>query len=116
MTHAAKSGLSRTTFFMTAGSFFADISTEMLTPVLPIFLTQALGANGSIVGLVDGIAQAIRNVIDGFSGSISDKLQRRKVVALSGYAIAAVAKPLMGLSTIWEGVLAARIFDRLGAG
>src|SRR5205085_9611481 len=104
MTQPAKSVLSRTTFLMTAGSFFADISTEMLTPVLPIFLTQALGANGSIVGLVDGIAQAIRNVIDGFSGSISDKLQRRKVVALSGYAMAAAAKPLMGLSTIWEGV------------
>src|SRR4051794_34060336 len=116
MTQSAKSGLSRTTFLMTAGSFFADISTEMLTPVLPIFLAQALGANGSIVGLVDGIAQAIRNVIDGFSGPISDKLQTRKAVALSGYAMAAVAKPLMGLSTIWEGVLAARMLDRLGAG
>src|SRR5436305_311761 len=60
MTQPAKSGLSRTTFLMTAGNFFADISTEMLTPVPPVFLTQALGANGSIVGLVDGIAQAIR--------------------------------------------------------
>src|SRR5438093_8061823 len=101
MNHAAKSGLSRTTFLMTAGSLFADMSTEMLTPVLPIFLTQALNANGSIVGLVDGIAQAIRNVIDGFAGPISDKLQKRKAVAVSGYAMGAVAKPLMGLSTIW---------------
>ena len=116
MTERAAPGLSKNTFLVTASSLFADMSTEMLTPVLPIFLTQALNANGSIVGLVDGIAQAIRNVIDGFSGPISDKLQKRKVIALSGYAIAAVAKPLMGLSTIWEGVLAARIFDRLGAG
>src|SRR3954453_14447742 len=107
---------SKNTLLVTGGSFFADMSTEMLTPVLPLFLVQVLNANGSIVGLVDGIAQAIRNVIDGFSGPISDKLQKRKVIALSGYAVAAVAKPLMGLSTIWEGVLAARIFDRLGAG
>jgi hypothetical protein len=67
---------------MTAGSFFADLSTEMLTPALPIFLIQALGANGSIVGLVDGIAQAIRNVIDGFSGPIADKLQSYRSLRL----------------------------------
>src|SRR5947207_8885898 len=107
---------SRNTLLVGGASLFADMATEMLTPILPIFLTQALNANGSIVGLVDGIAQAIRNVIDGFAGPISDKLQKRKAVAVSGYAMAAVAKPLMGLSTIWEGVLAARIFDRLGAG
>src|SRR5205085_4116635 len=61
------SGLSRNTALMTTGSLFSDISTEMLTPILPIFLTQALHANGSIVGLVDGIAQALRNLIDGLS-------------------------------------------------
>ena len=55
---------------------FADISTEMLYPVLPIFLTQILGATGSIVGLVDGFAQATQNIVQGFSGALSDKLQR----------------------------------------
>src|SRR5437763_9471889 len=116
MTERAAPEFSTHTFLETACSLFADMSTEMLTPVLPSFRTQALNANGSIVGLVDGIAQAIRNVVDGFSGPISDKLQKRKVIVLSGYAMAAAAKPLMGLSTIWEGVLAARVFDRLGAG
>ena len=77
MTHPETSGLSKNTFRMSAGSFLADMSTEMLTPVLPIFLTQMLHANGTVVGLVDGIAQAIRNVIDGFSGPISDKLRQR---------------------------------------
>ena len=101
---------------MAAGSLFADMSTEMLTPVLPIFLTQALGANGSIVGLVDGIAQAVRNVADGFSGPLSDKLKKRKSIALFGFCLAAVAKPLMGLSSVWQGVLGARILDRIGAG
>jgi MFS family permease len=109
-------GFSNNTYLVTGGSFFADMSTEMLTPVLPIFLTQVLNANGSVVGLVDGVAQAVRNLIDGFSGSISDKLRTRKPVVLAGYAMAAVSKPLMGLSTMWEGVLGARILDRLGAG
>src|SRR5437660_11262836 len=120
MSHSARqvdsSGLSKNSFRMAAGSLFADISTEMLTPVLPIFLTQALNANGSIVVLVDGIAQAVRNVVEGFSGSISDRLHRRQSTALVGYALSALAKPVMGLSTIWEVVLLGRLSDRLGAG
>ena len=116
MTNRAPSGLSKNTFRMAAAALFADMATEMLTPVLPIFLTQTLNATGSVVGLVDGAAQAIRNVIDGFSGPISDTLHKRRIIAGGGYAMAAIAKPLMGLSTFWEGVLAARIFDRLGAG
>jgi len=107
---------SRNTLLVTGGSFFADMSTEMLTPVLPLFLVQVLNANGSIVGLVDGIAQAARNLIDGFSGTLSDKLRKRKVLVFAGYTMAAVAKPLMGVASVWEGVLAARILDRLGAG
>src|SRR5205814_711843 len=106
----------RNTLLVGGASLFADMATEMLTPILPIFLTEALNANGSVVGLIDGIAQAIRNIVDGFSGPISDMLQRRRSIALSGYAATAVSKPLMGLSTIWEGVLAARLLDRLGAG
>ena len=105
-------GLSRNTF----ASLFADISTEMLYPVLPIFLTQTLKASGSVVGLVEGIAQATQNIVQGFSGWLSDKLQRRKPIALVGYTLAAVAKPLMGLATAWPGVLGGRFLDRLGAG
>jgi len=95
---------------------FADISTEMLYPVLPIFLTQTLHAGGSIVGLVDGFAQATQNIVQGFSGTISDKLQRRKPIALAGYFLAAISKPLMGLASVWQVVFAARLLDRLGAG
>src|SRR6266702_6094986 len=109
-------GLSRNTFLLAAASLFADISTEMLYPVLPILLTQTLKATGSIVGLVDGFAQAAQNVVQGFSGALSDKLQKRKSIALAGYLLAAIAKPLMGLSTAWQGVFGARLLDRLGAG
>jgi MFS family permease len=95
---------------------FADISTEMLYPVLPVFLTQTLKASGSIVGLVDGFAQAMQNIVQGFSGALSDKLQKRKAIALAGYLMAAAAKPLMGLSTVWQGVFGARLLDRFGTG
>jgi MFS family permease len=88
----------------------------MLYPVLPVFLTQTLRASGSVVGLVEGFAQATQNIVQGFSGTLSDKLQKRKPIALAGYFLAAIAKPLMGLSTIWQGVFAARLLDRLGAG
>ena len=109
-------GLSGTTFLFTFASLFSDISTEMLYPVLPVFLTQTLHAGGSIVGLVDGFAQAAQNIVQGFSGTLSDKLQRRKPIALAGYFLAAVAKPLIGLATVWQVVFGARLLDRLGAG
>ena len=109
-------GLSGSTFLLALSSLFADISTEMLYPVLPVFLTQTLHAGGSIVGLVDGFAQATQNIVQGFSGALSDKLRRHKLIALIGYLVAALAKPLMGLATGWEGLLGARLLDRAGAG
>src|SRR6185295_920160 len=107
-------GLSRNTFLLALSSLFADISTEMLYPVLPVFLTQTLHASGSVVGLVDGFALATQNIVQGFSGALSDKLQKRKSVALIGYLLAAIAKPLMGLATVWQGVFGARLLDRVG--
>src|SRR5437762_4176508 len=109
-------GLSANTFLLALASLFADVSTEMLYPVLPVFLTQTLGASASVVGLVEGVAQATQNIVQGLSGWISDKLKQRKPIALIGYALAAVAKPLIGLSTAWPGVLGARSLDRLGSG
>jgi MFS family permease len=109
-------GLSRNTVLLAFASLFADISSEMLYPILPIFLTQTLHASGSIVGLVEGVAQATQNVVQGFSGWLSDKLQKRKSLALAGYFVSAIAKPLMGLAKAWPGVLGGRFLDRLGAG
>ena len=110
------SGLSRNTFLLALASLFGDISTEMLYPVLPIFLTQTLKASGGMVGLIEGLAGATQNIIQGFAGSLSDKLQKRKSIALVGYFLAAIGKPLMGVATAWQGVLGGRLLDRLGAG
>ena len=109
-------GLSRNTFLLAVASLFADISTEMLYPILPVFLTQTLHASGSVVGIVDGIAQATQNIVQGFSGWLSDRLQKRKSIALVGYTLSALAKPLTGLATAWPAVLGARFLDRVGAG
>ena len=109
-------GISRDTVLLAFTSLFADISSEMLYPILPIFLTQTLHASGSIVGLVEGIAGATQNVVQGFSGWLSDKLQRRKSLALIGYLVSALGKPLMGLASAWPGALGGRFLDRLGAG
>ena len=110
------SGLTLNTWLLAAASLFADISTEMLYPILPTFLTQTLKSGGSVVGVIEGFAVAIQNIMQGFSGWLSDKLQRRKPVALVGYALAALSKPLIGISTAWQGVLGARSLDRLGTG
>ncbi|MGZ3341034.1 MAG: MFS transporter [Reyranella sp.] len=114
--HRYVAGLSRNTFLLALASLFADISTEMLYPILPIFLTDTLKAGGSVVGLIEGLAGATQNIVQGFSGALSDKLQRRKPIALAGYLLAALAKPLMGAATAWPVLAGGRLLDRLGAG
>lgn len=109
-------GLSRDTVLLTFTSLFADISTEMLYPVLPIFLTTYLGAGGAVVGFVEGVATAMQNVIQGLSGTLSDRFQKRKITAIVGYSIAALSKPFIGVSNSWGQVLVARGTDRLGTG
>ena len=109
-------GLSKNTFLLAAASLFADISTEMLYPILPIFLTQTLKTGGGVVGIVEGIAQATQNIIQGFSGYISDRFKTRKPLALIGYIFAALSKPLIGISQTWPQVLFARFMDRFGTG
>lgn len=109
-------GLTKNSFLLTFTSFFADISTEMLYPILPVFLTQVLSAPVAVVGIVEGIAEAMQNIVQGFSGRLADKIQNNKKVALFGYGIAAMAKPFMGLAASWEQLLLGRAMDRLGSG
>jgi len=109
-------GLTPNTFLLALSSLFADVSTEMLYPVLPIFLTQTLGASGSVLGLIEGVAQAVQNITQGLSGWLSDRLRRRKPIALIGYGMAALSKPFIGLASSWTGVLVARSLDRFGTG
>jgi MFS family permease len=108
--------LPRTIVLLALTSLFADISTEMLYPILPLFLTRDLRAPASIVGLIEGVAQATQYLAQGFSGWFADRAGRNKPIALLGYGLAALAKPTMGLAVAWPAVLAGRFVDRLGSG
>jgi MFS family permease len=109
-------GLSRNTFLLAFASLFADISTEMLYPILPVFLTETLGASGSVVGIIEGTAVAVQYIWQGVAGWLADTFQRPKPMALVGYIVAALSKPLIGLSSTWQAVLGARSLDRFATG
>ncbi|MDG0818148.1 MFS transporter [Bdellovibrio svalbardensis] len=97
-------------------SFLADISSEMLYPITPIFLTTVLGASVASVGVIEGFAEAIASLLKTYSGFWSDRIRRRKPFIWGGYLLAAVAKPLIGVSQVWGQVLFARGLDRTGKG
>ncbi|HSW89644.1 MAG TPA: MFS transporter [Patescibacteria group bacterium] len=109
-------GLSKDTYILAFASLFSDISTEMLYPVLPIFITSVLKDSPAIVGVIEGAATAVQYIIQGFSGWLADKFKAKKYIALFGYTLTALAKPFIGLSVNWPQVLLGRFTDRLGAG
>ena len=109
-------GLNKDVLFLACASLFSDISTEMLYPILPVYLTEYLKASGSTLGIIEGSAEAIQNAIQGISGYWSDKLRRRKPLAVIGYLLSAISKPFIGAATTWPAAWSARLSDRLGAG
>lgn len=97
-------------------SLLSDVSTEMAYPLLPAFITQVIGAPVSALGFIEGLAGGTSSFATGLSGWISDRIGRRKRVAIVGYAITAVSKPVIAAATGWLVVLGARLADRLGKG
>jgi len=110
------SRLSRSTIIIGLVSLLGDISSEMIYPILPTFLTQTLHAPATVVGLIEGFAVGTASVVSGFSGWISDRIGRRKPVAFVGYALTAVSRPMIAFATAWPVVLGARFGDRFGKG
>lgn len=96
-------------------SFFTDVSAEMVLSLLPLFLS-ALGAGKSIIGLIEGIAGFTASVLKAVSGWISDKLQKRKILVLIGYALSTLSRPFIALAGSWVQVLGVRFLDRVGKG
>ena len=108
--------LSRSTIIIGMVSLLSDISTEMIYPLLPIFLTQTLAAPKAAVGLIEGIAVGTASVVTGISGWLSDRIGRRKPVAFTGYALTALSRPIIAFASAWPVVLGARFADRFGKG
>jgi len=97
-------------------SLFIDMSTEMVYPLIPLFLTTALGASPAIIGVIEGIAESIASLLKVFSGYIGDVYHHKKRLTFVGYSAAVVYKVILLLSTSWMGVLIARAIDRTGKG
>lgn len=98
-----------------AVSFAQDAASEMLYPVLPVFVTNVLGAPPAVVGLIEGVAEATASIAKAASGHLSDRRRRRPFVA-AGYSLSTVGKVLIALASTWPLVLIARFTDRLGKG
>jgi MFS family permease len=97
-------------------SFFTDISSEMIVHLLPLFLTNVLGAATVVIGLIEGIAESTASLTRLFSGWLSDRLGKRKGLTVLGYSLSAVSKPFFLLANSWPVVLLLRFSDRLGKG
>lgn len=96
-------------------SFLTDVSSEMITPILPMFLTT-LGGAGLIVGLLGGLRDSISSILTVFSGFWSDRIGKRKVFVSSGYLTSAVFKLMLAFSTLWHHVIAFASLERIGKG
>lgn len=97
-------------------SFFMDISSEMVINILPLFLANVLGVQTSIIGLIEGIAEATASILKLFSGWFSDKMGSRKWIAVVGYGLSALSKPFFYIASSWELIAGVRWADRVGKG
>ncbi len=109
-------GLNPNVFFLGMVSLLTDASSEMIFTLLPLFLSNVLGATTTIVGLIGGLSESTDAIFRIFSGWLSDRVRKRKYLAVLGYSISTVAKPFMYLAASWGSVLAVRFGDRIGKG
>lgn len=109
-------GFERNVFFLSLTSFLTDVSSEIIYPLIPIFLTSVLGAGMAFVGLIEGVAETTASFLKLFSGWLSDKIKKRKVFVVTGYALSSIARPLMAIATAPWNVLVIRFTDRIGKG
>ena len=109
-------GFSKNVFFTGLVSFFMDLSSEMIYPLVPLFLANVLGVNKSMIGLIEGIAESTASLLKVFSGWLSDRIGQRKNLMIAGYAISTLSRPIIAVARTWQQVLAYRFVDRLGKG
>ena len=106
----------RNVWVVTITSFLTDVSSEMLVNLLPLFLTNVLGVGTAVVGLIEGVAETTASLLKVYSGALSDRLGKRKRLAVIGYGLSAFSKPFLYFANSWGMVLAVRFTDRVGKG
>jgi MFS family permease len=116
MSDAPRPKLGRNVIALSAVSFLTDVSSEMIYPLLPVFLTTVLGANASFIGAIEGAAETTAALLKLASGWWSDRVRKRKPLVVLGYGIASVARPLVAVAQTASQVLLVRVADRVGKG
>lgn len=106
----------RNIVFLGLVSFFTDLSTEMVYPLIPLYLVSAFGATPALVGVIEGIAESAASLLKVFSGYMTDRFQKKKATAFVGYAAGIVYKLALLFAGSWAGILCARVIDRVGKG
>lgn len=97
-------------------SFFTDISAEMVYPIVPLYLAASFGATPVLIGIIEGIAESTASILRVFSGYITDKYKKKRAIAFTGYSAGVLYKLILILALSWNGVLIARVIDRMGKG
>ena len=97
-------------------SLLNDASSEIIYPMLPVFLSVGLGASAAAIGIIEGLAESMSSLLKLFAGYFSDRLGKRKWLVVGGYALASVVRPFLGFAQNWQQVLAIRLTDRVGKG
>jgi len=115
-TNGILAGLSGNVLVLGAVSFLNDAASEMIYPLLPVFLTAVLGAGPAALGIIEGIAESTASLLKLASGYYSDRVRRRRGWVISGYLLSNLTRPMIGLAVTWPGVLVLRFFDRIGKG
>lgn len=103
-------------FFISLVSLLNDASSEIIYPLLPVFLAGVLSASPAVIGLIEGAAESVSGLLKLFAGYFSDRWGKRKAPVVFGYALAGLARPLLGFASSWQQVFAVRLTDRVGKG
>lgn len=112
----ARPRLDRNVVALGVVSLLTDFSSEMIYPLLPVFITTTLGAGPAALGIIEGVAETTASLLKLFSGVWSDRTGRKKPLVTAGYGLSAAMRPLVGFATAWGHVLAVRFSDRIGKG
>lgn len=116
MPDSRRGGLPRNVWVVTLTSFFTDVSSEMLLNLLPLFLAGVLGVRTTLIGTIEGVAESTASLLKLAAGGLSDRLGRRKPIAVIGYAVSTLSKPFLYGAASWAHVLGVRFADRVGKG
>jgi len=115
-TPAWRKGLTRNVVILGFVSLLNDGASEMIYPLLPVFLTAALGAGPAVLGIIEGVAESTASLLKLYSGYLSDRVRKRKIWIVAGYSLSNFIRPLIAFSTSWVHVLTLRFSDRVGKG